>query len=216
MIELIKQALEEYFSEYKQYHVILLIAFLFLTILIQVIQAIWISRKIENFKYALRKSEIKFSRYHELQVEALKSIYEKLSVFHSANSILFEGNYEANNHDNYKAGINRWIKSYVDCYNAFSRQKILLPEALIKIVQRTLKDFEEVKDIILSERENLDYLEMEYNGDRNAMYDFQENELSLINKKISQIKSKDSIVKSELNIKELRANIEEYFRKMNE
>jgi hypothetical protein len=216
MIDLIKQALREYFNEYQKFHLLILISFTIIIALIQVIQSIWVSSKIEKFKNALKRSEIKFSRYNNLQVDALKEIYEKLVLFHGTNSILFKSSYDSNVHENYRNRITNWIKAYIECSNKFSLEKILLPNNLKNLVTRTLTDFEEVKNLIISERDYLDYKEEYYEGNMNAMYEAAELELEVINEQINKIKSKDSIIRSEKNILELRKTIEDYFEKMNE
>jgi hypothetical protein len=214
MDKLIKQALDEYFSDYKEYHLIILICFVVIIALIQIIQSIWVSRKIERFKTDLKKSEIKFSRFNELQVNSLRDIYHKLASFHLSNNLIFKSKPKSVGHTKYKNRINEWIKNYIECANEFSREKILLTPELKSLFGRTLKDFEEVKDILMSQKENLDYLEMENQGNWNAMYDFEDNELITISKSIENLKNKDSIKNSEKHIRELREKIEAEFIKM--
>lgn len=216
MDELIKQALDEYFSDYKKYHLIILISFVLIIALIQIIQSFWVSSKIETFKTDLKKSEIKFSRHNELQINSLREIYHKLVSFQLANNLIFKSKPRTVGHSKYKNRINGWIKSYIECADDFAREKILLTNELKKLFGRTLKDFEEVKDILMSERENLDYWEMMNEGNWNTMYDFEENELDTISEKIDKLKVKESIKNSEKHIRELREKIEAEFTKMTE
>lgn len=155
MEELIKQALNEYFADFKKYHLIILICFGLIITLIQVIQSIWVSSKIERFKTDLKKAEIKFSRYNELQIYSLRTIYHKLVTFQVANNQIFKSKPKSIRHSDYKDRINEWLKSYIDCVNEFAREKILLPEELKSLFSRTLEDFEEVKDILISEKADL-------------------------------------------------------------
>lgn len=214
MQELIKETLNQYFSEFKNYQVIILIVFTLIIAAIQIFQTIWVARMIEKFKTVLKINEIKFSRYHNLQVDSLKSIYNKLVLFHGANISLFKSKYDTNNHSHFKSRINYWIKTYIECVNEFSHEKILLPNNLKILVQRTLVDFEIVKDILIQEKDYLECLEGEANGCWTDMYDFAENELSIINEKINNLKSKPEIDNCEINIKELRKSIEDYFEEM--
>lgn len=213
-MELIKQALNEYFSEYKEYQIIVLIIFSLIIIAFQIGQTILVSRRIENFKAVLKRNEIKFSRYHNLQVDALRSIYNKLVLFHGANTFLFKSQYDTNNHGRFKDRINYWLKTYIECMNEFSLEKILLPNNIKDFFQRTLVDFEEVRNILIKEKDYLDYLEEESHGNWNDMYDFAENELLVINANIAKLKTNVSIENSENNIKELRKIIEDYFEEM--
>ena len=89
MEDLIKQVLEKYFTEYKNYHLLILIAFTFVIALLQVIQTFIVTKKVENFKNELKKSEIRFSRYNELQINALRKIYHQLANFQLVNNLLF-------------------------------------------------------------------------------------------------------------------------------
>lgn len=215
MIELIKKLLEEFFSDYKKYFTIVLIIFTVIIAVIQLFQAIWISKTIEKFKTSLRKSEVKFSRFNSLQVDALKSIYTKLVYFHAANNYLFNVKDDDTGHHQFKNRINNWIKTYIECVNEFSREKLLLPNNLKDLIQRTLVDFEEVKNKITAEKEILNYIEEEAQGRLEEMYEFAENELSVINEKIRTLKSQKDVENSEKNIKELRKTIEDYFEEMN-
>ena len=216
MEELIKQALDKYFSDYKQYHLIILILFVVIISIFQILQALWISTRIEKIKNILKKSEIKFSRYNELQVEALRDIYQKLVLFNYANSNLFYNSYDKNNHTQYKNRINVWVKSYLDCINQFSLEKLLLSETIKELVLKTIIDFQQVKNVILNEKEVLEYTEMEGLGDWNIMYEYSDIELEIINRRIENIKTNEFITKSEKHIKELRESIENHFAKMNE
>jgi len=62
----IEQFLEKYFSEYKDYHIYALIILTLLMLVFQILQTIFVSRKIEIFKNELKISEIKFSRFNNL------------------------------------------------------------------------------------------------------------------------------------------------------
>ncbi|QKJ62808.1 hypothetical protein [Flavobacterium sp. M31R6] len=73
----LEQLLEKYFSDYSSSHIYLLIGFFVTTVLFQILQAIYVSNKIEKFKNELKRSEIKFSRFNTLQIDALKLIYDK-------------------------------------------------------------------------------------------------------------------------------------------
>lgn len=216
MEEIIKDVLNEYFAEFKKYHLIILICFVVIIALIQLFQSIWVSNKIERFKTDLKKSEIKFSRYNELQINSLREIYHKLVAFQLANNLIFKSKPNSVGHSRYKNRINEWIKSYIECANEFAREKILLTDELKSLFTRTLKDFEEVKDILMTEKENLDYWEMVNEGNWNAMYDFEDNELDSISKKIDKLKDKPSIENSENHIRELRNKIEVEFTRMAE
>lgn len=214
MEDLIKQVLEKYFTEYKNYHLLILIAFTFVIALLQVIQTLILTKKVENFKNELKKSEIRFSRYNELQITALRKIYHQLANFQLVNNLLFNNQPNPIGHTKFKNRINEWIKNYLECANELAREKILLPTEIKELFSKTIQDFDEVKSILISQREDLNYLEMQYSGDWNSMYEFEENELGTITQKLNSIKEKPSIKNSDKHIRDLREKIETVFQKM--
>jgi hypothetical protein len=214
MEEIINKLLHQYFSDYKEYHLIILTVVLVIIALIQIIQSFVISKKLEKFKTELKKSEIKFSRHSELQIIALREIYHRLVTFQRASNLLFISNSKKIGHNSYKNRIVGWRKAYSDCATEFSREKILLSDDLKLAFGDTLKDFDEVNDILFSQKESLEYWETAHYGDWNAMYQFEENELDSISQQLESIKEKNSINSSQQHIRELRKKIEEEFNKM--
>jgi len=216
MIELIKEALNQYFSDYREYQITILIGFEILIAIIQVGQAIWISRTIEKFKTELKKSEIKFSRYHNLQVDALKSIYTKLVLFHGANTMLLKIRLESDHDVKFEKCIDNWIRTYNNCINEFSLEKILLPKELKELVGNTLKRFDIVKDILINGKNDLVSLGQEIDEDYGIdMYEFQYRELAIIRTAINKLVSENKMEKCEESILSLRKSIEDYFEEMN-
>ena len=213
---MIKEALNQYFSDYREYQITILIGFEILIAIIQVGQAIWISRTIEKFKTELKKSEIKFSRYHNLQVDALKSIYTKLVLFHGANTMLLKIRLESDHDVKFEKCIDNWIRTYNNCINEFSLEKILLPKELKELVGNTLKRFDIVKDILINGKNDLVSLGQEIDEDYGIdMYEFQYRELAIIRTAINKLVSENKMEKCEESILSLRKSIEDYFEEMN-
>ncbi len=215
MDESIKGILNEYFADFKEYHLIILVVFTIVIALIQIIQSIIVTRKIERFKNDLKKSEIKFSRYNELQINALRKIYHQLAEFQYYNNLIFRAKPYSVDHQKFKNRINGWVKAYIENANDFSKERILLTPELKNLYSRTIKDFEEVKKMLLNEHENLEYLEMSHGGVWQEMYQFEQEELGVISSKIEKLKELESIKNSNKHIVELREKIEELFIKMN-
>lgn len=214
MIELIEQVLEKNFSEYKENQIWILIVFTILIAVIQIIQAYFVTTKIEKFKNDLKKSEIKFSRYNELQINALRKIYHQLASFQLANNLIFNSEPNSIHHSKFKIRINDWIKIYVECSSEFAREKILLTKEIKILFSKTISDFEEVKKVLIDQRHNLDYFEMEHQGNWNSMYEFEEEELNSITQQINKLKEKYFIQNADKHIRELREKIEETFQQM--
>lgn len=214
MVELIKEALNQYFSDYKEYQIAILIGFAILIAIIQVGQAIWISRTIEKFKAELKRTEIKFSRYHNLQVDALKSIYTKLVLFHGANKMLLKIRLEPDHNAKFEKCIDNWIHTYVNCINEFSLEKILLPNKFKELVENTLMSFDIVKDILIKGKDDLVSLDQEIE-DGIDRYEYEDKELAIISSAINKLVSENKMEKCEESILSLRKSIEDYFEDIN-
>lgn len=210
--EIVKNILDQHFSDYKTFHWVLLLGF----VIIQAGFAYYMTKRMERFKAFLKKSEIKFSRYHELQIESLKINYEKLVYFTSVNHELFDSEYHTNNHKEYKTRINAWLNTHNDCITQLSIDKILLPSELIKLIDVIILDFNKVFSILLKETEALENREIEFRRNNGITHDFNSDDLSVINEKISKLKTEDFVQRSDKNIRSLRIAIEKHFEKMNQ
>lgn len=205
--------LKKYFDDYQEFHIWAIVITLFLTVVIQIIQAVYVSNRIEKYKNELKKSEIKFSRFNELQIESLKSIYDKIVDFHYMNfRLFFPVKYE---HNNFKNRIDDWKKGFNELMDIFHREKILLPSNLkIKI-----KDFEQKFNIIYINL-NLEIDRLRDIENLNESYDVQEiylnysAEVENIKSRLNFLNNINEISQSETTIKELRLMIEDYFENL--
>lgn len=213
--ELTSNTLAKYLDDYKDYQLITMLVFVFLMLIIQFSYSMLLTRKIEKFKAILSKSEIKFSRYHNLQVDALRAIYDKLVRFGYANSVLFNSEYNLNNHIDFIKRIDNWSLLYIECVKEFSKEKILLPQRLKSLVSHNLSNFEFVNNAISKVRNELLLLEESVKGDFSSIYSNEEEELSLINERIDSLRKNMVVNESANNINGLRQCVEEYFEEMN-
>jgi hypothetical protein len=209
----IEQFLEKYFSEYKDYHIYALIILTLLMLVFQILQTIFVSRKIEIFKNELKISEIKFSLFNNLQIDALKSIYDKLVTFHyKSSSLFFSSTY---GHESLKIKMDEWKFEFNSIMDVFHREKILLPSDF----KNKVKDFEVKLEVIFLalEKELQSISEMEeYDGtnDVQILYKNAEKEVDSIKSRIERLKKITEIKQSEKTIIDLRQNIENYFESL--
>ena len=209
MTEISKQVLNEYFSNFKEYHLIILCFFTVIIALIQIIQSIYISRKIEKYKNILKKSEIKFSRYNELQVVALRTIYHLTVELHKRNRILLDDSTTELGLNQFTVRINNWLKAYNECNSEFSKEKILLPSSLKKQYSQVLNDFEKIRITLIKEQKSLaDEEHAQANG---YGYQYAEEEHEGILKQLKTLKTENHFINSENHISDLRESIEVYF-----
>ena len=179
--------------------------------LFNILSAIFINRKVSRFNSEIKKSEIKFSRYNELQVEALKSIYNKLVDFHYSNSRLFYSNPESNKENQFKNRINEWIKCYSELVYAVNCERIFLPQSLKDEYRSIIKNFEIVKNILIDEKNNIsDELEPFINIEHFSI----DIESNLISDKLDKMNNEEEFIDFEKNIKQFRVKIEAEITKM--
>lgn len=206
----LEQILQKYFADYTSEHIYVLIVFFLLTIIFQILQAIYVSRKIEKFKNELKISEIKFSTYNKLQIDALKIIYDKTVTFHYMNFRLFYP--ETYGHSSLKYKIKNWKKEYSILMDTLHRERILLSPEVELIVRKIDTDFKKVIKLLNVELQNLSDVE-EYHEtiEPQEIYGTSESEVESIKKRIEKLKTYEEVINSENLIISFRNKIEEYF-----
>lgn len=206
----LEQILQKYFSEYSSNHLYVLIGFFLITIIFQISQAIYVSNKIEKFKNELKKSEIKFSRFNTLQIDALKLIYDKAVTFHYMNYRLFYP--KTYSHASLKAKVENWKTEFVNIMDILHRERILLPPE----VEKTVKDFDtQLKKISeyldIEVQSLLSFEEYEGTDDPQILYQTSDAEVDAMKLRIGKLLNYDEIKNSETLINNFRKKIEEYF-----
>lgn len=119
MEKLVAEQFESYFKDYKEYMIWILVISFLLTIIIQFISNLILSKKIEQFKNDLKRTEIKFSRHSELQIECLKNMYGKVVNFHFTFNSLINPRFFT--HDKLKSNINQLNLTYNENLDYFHR-----------------------------------------------------------------------------------------------
>ena len=204
------QLLEKYFAEYSSKHIYILIGFFLVTIIFQILQAIYVSNKIEKFKNELKKSEIKFSRFNTLQIDALKLIYDKVVTFHFINYRLFYP--KTYSHQSLKTRMENWTLEFGNVMDILHRERILLPQEVEEKVNNFNSQLKKIAEYLDIERQSLLTVE-EYEGsdDPQILYNNAETEVEAMKLRIENLLKNDEIKNSENLIKDFRKKIEEYF-----
>lgn len=162
----------------------------------------------------LKKTEIKFSRYNELNIVALRKLYHQLSVMKYYIDYLFD-NSGSIDHNKYKKMLNTWVKLYFENSIEFSKEMILLNEELKKKYLNSIDVFKEVKTLFKEEVNDLELFE-EYNEcNYNRMYGSEFEELEDIGNKIKKIAKNKCIDDMICCFKNLNKSIEKSFKEMN-
>ena len=211
MDDLIKEALEEYFSDFKQYHLIILIGFTIVIALLQIIQSYRVSRKLEKFKNDLKKSEIRFSKYNQLQTEALNIIYPLLAEL-LVNTVVIQTDIKGASPEKIAKMAENWGDSFNKVFEKHLTLKYILTKNIKEKYSKLTKQLLKVNSYIKVEKEFSSLFATLENGQVEFMGDFDER--IKLSEELDKLKS-DGLISDTVNaITDLQAEIEDYFEKM--
>ncbi|WP_426485300.1 hypothetical protein [Flavobacterium sp. 2] len=211
------ELVEDILSNYKENMSWILLIFLLLSTLgsaaLQYFQNLKLSKKVEAYKNQLAKSEIKFTRHTELQIETLKQLYDLVVKIHFSFIELktpMDKTHEA---------LNKNMKTFqAVCYEAviyFHRNKILLTDDIMAQFRVVHNKYREVEKLCILESEELVRIE-DINGsfDPQILYGSQEGENKYINSRLQMLNDNHNVSTFEDDILKLREVIETYFKKL--
>jgi hypothetical protein len=211
----IEHLLEKYFSEYEEYHIWAIVILALIFVGFQIAQTIIVSRKIEKFKNALKKNEIKFSKFNNLQIDALKSIYDKMVNLHYKNYLLFEP--ETFSHESLKTRIKDWRSDFLILMDVFHREKLLLPKDLKNKIKEVESNLRSISKRLNEETINLNEIEEDFGSSNSQeIYSSPDDEFIRIKNRIEQLNNDAEIKKANNTIKSLRESVENYFESLTE
>lgn len=204
--DIIKQILKEYFSNYTEYHLYILLAFTIIIALIQIIQAVWISKRIETFKNELKKSEIKFSRYNEMQIKTLSESYNLLSEFNESTLNTTNGNHSP---EVMRQLTKKWLEDYYNFHRHYSKNRFIFLSSTKVKLSLIFATFEKMKTIVKIEQ---DYSRIHFTDEHGSVqfagnYD----DLAKIHKELNKLDKNTTIKYVLANIESLKKDIEDYF-----
>lgn len=213
MDELVKNALDEYFSDFKEYHLIILILFTIIIALMQIFQAFLVSKKIEKFKNELKKSEIKFSKYNQLQIEALSEIYPMLSDLQTNTVIIkSEINKTGTSPERISKLAENWGKSFNEVFLNFTQKKYILTKSINSKYSILIGQLIKMNSYVKAEKElSLLYITMD-NGNVEFMGD--EEDRNLISDKLSKLNKEEIMTVTTDTISNLQSEIQSHFQEM--
>jgi len=204
--EIVKEVLKDYFSDFKEYHLIILIAFTIIIAIIQVVQAIWVARKIERFKNELKKSEIKFSRYNEIQIRILSESYQLLSDFNESTLNVTKTKLSP---EEVSKRAKKWMEDYYNFHKHYSRNKFIFPSRIKAKLSLIFSTFEKMKTIVKIDHDTSqiyytdDYGEVQFVGSQD--------DLERIHSELGTLNKNDTIKYTISNIENLKKEIENFF-----
>lgn len=207
---LIREILEKYFSEYKEYNLIIFFVFALLTVLINIIQNIIITRKLEKYKSELKKSELKFSVYNQLQIESLSKLFQQLTEFKDTTSIISKS--ESKSPESYQQIAVIWSNKFFETTKMFSKEKYILPKNIKNRYTEIHQNFKTLFEYIKNEKELKSNFFTNEVGDLIFEGDYQN--LNELTEKIQKFNRDDIFAKAINDIELVRKEIEKHFEKL--
>lgn len=207
---LIREILEKYFSEYKEYNLIIFFVFALLTVLINIIQNIIITRKLEKYKSELKKSELKFSVYNQLQIESLSKLFQQLTEFKDTTSIISKS--ESKSPESYQQIAVIWSNKFFETTKIFSKEKYILPKNIKNRYTEIHQNFKTLFEYIKNEKELKSNFFTNEVGDVIFEGDYQN--LNELTEKIQKFNRDDIFAKAINDIELVRKEIEKHFEKL--
>ncbi|WP_374363229.1 hypothetical protein [Cloacibacterium sp.] len=207
---LIREILEKYFSEYKEYNLIIFFVFALLTVLINIIQNIIITRKLEKYKSELKKSELKFSVYNQLQIESLSKLFQQLTEFKDTTSIISKS--ESKSPESYQQIAVIWSNKFFETTKIFSKEKYILPKNIKNRYTEIHQNFKTLFEYIKNEKELKSNFFTNEVGDVIFEGDYQN--LNELTEKIQKFNRNDIFAKAINDIELVRKEIEKHFEKL--
>lgn len=206
----IREILEKYFSEYKEYNLIIFFVFALLTVLINIIQNIIITRKLEKYKSELKKSELKFSVYNQLQIESLSKLFQQLTEFKDTTSIISKS--ESKSPESYQQIAVIWSNKFFETTKMFSKEKYILPKNIKIRYTEIHQNFKTLFEYIKNEKELKSNFFTNEVGDLIFEGDYQN--LNELTEKIQKFNRNDIFAKAINDIELVRKEIEKHFEKL--
>jgi len=202
-----KEALRQILNQlenFKSEQLLVLIILFFLFLIINIAQAIYTSRKIEKYRNQLKKNEMKFSIFNELQIRQLSILFDLSNNLKS--SVVPIYNYLKNSEDT-SLKLIEWEKNYLKFNLNYSSNSYIIPKNIKNLILDYNKksiDFN-CNIFLLNEKHS-------YNSD---MLDEDKKEcIAIIDKKIDNYNFKKESLKIMLFCEELKVLIEEYFEEL--
>ena len=172
-------------------------------------KTICITKNIEKYKSELKRTELKFSVYNQLQIEALSKLFQQLTEFKEITSII--SNSEKRSPEKYKQIAISWTNNFFEMTKLFSKEKYILPIEIKKQYTLIHQNFNTILGFIKSEKELKSNFYTDEFGD--VVYEDYER----INELTDELKlfNRDIVFEKAINnIEFARKEIENYFEKI--
>lgn len=208
--KIIEALVEKYFSEYKDDTLVIFVIFSLLVIVINIIHNIIITRKLAKYQSKLKKNELKFSVYNQLQIEALSKIFHLITELKDITISI--SNSENKSPEFYKQISISWSNKFFEITKFFSKEKYILPKIIKTKYTEIHENFRSIFDFIKFEDEYKSKFRTDEIGE--IVFEGDGQEISLLMEKISKFNREDTLKKAISDIEIIRKHIEDHFESM--
>jgi cytochrome c556 len=171
-------------------------------------------RDVARLSANLKKVEIKFSKYHQDQVDAYKQLYTHFYEFRAATqSILYFAHRDAD-HDIYKKKLQGYLVNQKQLIHFFKSNRILFPEDTCKKIDDNFAVFARFTSKVFNDKENLENFETHFDADFMEMYGSAEGEMDKIKQKARNLRESEEYREAGKKIWQLIQELENDFRKL--
>jgi hypothetical protein len=205
--EIIKQIATQ-IDSFKDNQLLLLIVLFLLFTLTTVFQTVYTSRLIGKYRNQLKKAELKFSVFNEIQISKLSKMYAFTSSLKGALAQIL-GSIERN--DN-KIKIDDWTTSYLEFDEFYTNSKYIIPKPIRQLIadkkHLTLSNYN-INIFLLREKYDLEFDRIE-----SITEEEKEKSQGLIDKELSDFNPRKSTLELMLLTEKVKVYIEDYFEKI--
>lgn len=204
--EIINQIVNQ-FDRFKNHQLLILLIAFFIFTLVTILQTVYTSRLVEKYRNQLKKTELKFSVFNEMQISKLSDLFALANNLKGTLAAIV-GSIERNE-DQLK--LSNWKSSYDEFDSFYSSNKYIIPKQ-IKLVMT------ENKNKLIDYNGNISLLKEKFDLIYNRIEDITEEDkrksLELIDREIIEFNSKRSTLELMLFAENIKVYIEEYFEKI--
>lgn len=171
------------------------------------------AKKVEKLKTDLRKSEIKFNKHTEMQIECLKNMYSNVVDIYFAFSDLVHPKYFSLSM--LKEKIKTLPRLFAENRDYFHRNRILLTDEISDQIRVVYEKLNAIEDICNAELEKIWEMELHIIEYPNSPEEPQA-EVNFAKQRIKYLQTLEPIQTFEADIKKLRELVENYFKELTE
>lgn len=203
--EILKQILG-LLEDFKKEQLILLLIVFFVFIVIQLFQAVYTSRLIDKYRNELKKKELKFSLFNELQIKSLSNLYGLINAIKSGTASIYGS---IKRKENQKLELRDWTSFYEDYSLFLNTNKYILPRNIKDLISENSKKLTDFNGNILILNAKLDLI-----LSSNNLVEEDLEQISIAEKELDGYNFEKSALEIMLFSEQLKKDIEVYFERL--